>query len=246
MHIKCFRIFVLARNRIEDIISSCTQENHSLYIETRFYRTGAFIHILSESISEIEEFTLQIEKESGYFLVKGEEVSDPDISSADISGIILRNNKKQIVTAESCTGGLIAKKLTDSAGSSDYFWGSYVTYDNSAKVSLGVAPDTLAENGAVSSETVIEMAESALAESGADIAVSVSGIAGPGGGSSGKPVGTVWFGISSDGNTKALKMLFSGSREEVREKASEAALLIVIKRLLKTEGVDSINSADYI
>ena len=246
MHIKCFRIFVLARKTIEEIISSCTKDNNSLYIETRFFRNGAFLRVLSENISEIDNFTVQIEKKTGFFLIKGDEVSDPDISSADIPGNILRKNKKRIVTAESCTGGLIAKKLTDSPGSSDYFWGSFITYENSAKTALGVNPDTLARFGAVSSETVIEMASSALAESYADIAVSVSGIAGPGGGSREKPVGTVWFGTSYAGNTEALKMLFSGSREEVREKASEAALLIVIKRLLETEGVDSINSGDYI
>jgi PncC family amidohydrolase len=246
MHIKCFRIFVLPRKRIDEIINSCKKDNNSLYIETRFFRTGAFVRALSEDIREIDYFTAQIEEKTGFFLIEGEDVSDPYISSADIPGNILRRNKKRIVTAESCTGGLIAKKLTDSAGSSDYFWGSFVTYDNSAKVALGVDSDTLEKHGAVSSETVIEMADSALAESDADIAVSVSGIAGPGGGSSGKPAGTVWFAVSYAGNTESVKMLFSGSREEVREKASEAALLIIIKRLLNIEGVDSINIGDYI
>jgi nicotinamide-nucleotide amidase len=246
MYIKYFRIFVLPRKRIEEIINSCIKDNNSLYIETRFFTTGAFVRVLSEDIHEIDYFEVQIEEKIGFFLIEGENVSDPDISSADISGNILRNNKKRIVTAESCTGGLIAKKLTDSAGSSDYFWGSFVTYDNGAKVALGVDLGTLEKHGAVSSETVLEMAVSALSESDADISVSVSGVAGPGGGSSSKPVGTVWFAVSYAGNTESVKMLFSGSREEVREKASEAALLIVIKRLLNIEGVDSINSGDYI
>jgi nicotinamide-nucleotide amidase len=100
----------------------------------------------------------------------------------------------RIVTAESCTGGWIAKAFTDAAGSSRWFECGYVTYSNAAKVrDLGVASRTLDEHGAVSEPTVREMAAGALRVSGADVAVAVSGIAGPDGGSAEKPVGTVWF-----------------------------------------------------
>src|SRR6186713_172950 len=100
----------------------------------------------------------------------------------------------RIVTAESCTGGWIAKAFTDAAGSSRWFECGYVTYSNAAKVrDLGVSSRTLDEHGAVSEPTVREMAGGALRVSGADVAIAVSGIAGPDGGSAEKPVGTVWF-----------------------------------------------------
>src|SRR5882757_3847744 len=102
--------------------------------------------------------------------------------------------KYRIVTAESCTGGWIAKSFTDAAGSSRWFECGYVTYSNAAKVrDLGVTSRTLDEHGAVSEPTVREMAAGALRVTGADVSIAVSGIAGPDGGSPEKPVGTVWF-----------------------------------------------------
>ncbi len=102
--------------------------------------------------------------------------------------------KYRIVTAESCTGGWIAKAFTDAAGSSRWFECGYVTYSNAAKArDLGVAERTLQDHGAVSEPTVREMAAGALRATGADVSIAVSGIAGPDGGSAEKPVGTVWF-----------------------------------------------------
>jgi nicotinamide-nucleotide amidase len=102
--------------------------------------------------------------------------------------------KYRIVTAESCTGGWIAKAFTDAAGSSRWFESGYVTYSNAAKArDLGVSDRTLAEHGAVSEPTVREMAAGALRATGANVSIAVSGIAGPDGGSAEKPVGTVWF-----------------------------------------------------
>ena len=102
--------------------------------------------------------------------------------------------KYRVVTAESCTGGWIAKAFTDVAGSSRWFECGYVTYSNAAKVrDLGVSSRTLDEHGAVSEPTVREMAAGALRVSGADISIAVSGIAGPDGGTAEKPVGSVWF-----------------------------------------------------
>lgn len=108
--------------------------------------------------------------------------------------------KHRIVTAESCTGGWIAKAFTDAAGSSRWFECGYVTYSNAAKVrDLGVSSRTLDEHGAVSEATVREMAAGALRVSGADVSIAVSGIAGPDGGSVEKPVGTVWFCVGRRG-----------------------------------------------
>ena len=101
---------------------------------------------------------------------------------------------QRLTLAESCTGGWVAKTITDIAGSSQWFEGGYVTYSNASKVrTLGVSPRTLARFGAVSDAVVREMARGALRASGADLAIAVSGVAGPEGGSPDKPVGTVWF-----------------------------------------------------
>ena len=136
------------------------------------------------------------------------------------------------VTAESCTGGWIAKCCTDVPGSSGWFHGGFVTYSDAAKVrDLGVRQQTLDAQGAVSSPTVQEMAEGALRRTAADVAVAVSGIAGPTGAVAGKPVGTVWFavavrrGVSIESNCRVK--FFKGDRDAVRRKSVEFALGLV-------------------
>ncbi|MBO1324199.1 CinA family protein [Acetobacter sp. TBRC 12305] len=148
--------------------------------------------------------------------------------------LLLRDSGQRVVTAESCTGGLVASALTHFPGSSDVTEGGLVTYSNTMKQALlGVAPDTLAQHGAVSAETVVEMAEGALkAASLATVSVSISGIAGPGGGSPDKPVGLVWFATAlRDGPTQAECVVFDGVREQVRDQAVVHALELVVQRL---------------
>ncbi|MEZ5444533.1 MAG: nicotinamide-nucleotide amidohydrolase family protein [Gammaproteobacteria bacterium] len=131
-----------------------------------------------------------------------------------------------LTTAESCTGGWIAKVLTDVPGSSRWFERGYVTYSNAAKSELlAVAPRTLNEHGAVSAETVRAMASGALTRSQAQLAVAVSGVAGPDGGSQSKPVGTVWFAYAGPGEATAAEVQrFAGDREAVRRAAVRHAL----------------------
>src|SRR5210317_2063279 len=143
---------------------------------------------------------------------------------------------KAVSTAESCTGGWIAKSLTDIPGSSAVFGYGVVSYSNGAKESiLGVANATLETHGAVSREVVKEMAEGALRLSGADIAVAVSGISGPDGGSDDKPVGTVWFAWAVRDGSKPLTETsceqFSGDRELVRELTVAHALQGILERI---------------
>lgn len=131
-----------------------------------------------------------------------------------------------LVTAESCTGGGIATAITEIAGSSAWFDRAFVTYSNEAKMQiLGVRQETLSQWGAVSEQTVLEMAAGALLHSQASLAVSVSGIAGPGGGSVEKPVGTVCFAWQTrSGWEKVETVHFSGSRTQVRSQAVYHAL----------------------
>lgn len=143
----------------------------------------------------------------------------------------LMKNKLIVSTAESCTGGWIAKTLTDIPGSSASFERGFVTYSNDAKQDmLGVNPQTLETSGAVSEQTVTEMAQGALKNSQASIAMAVSGIAGPSGGTVDKPVGTVWFAWSKEGQaTRTQLRHFEGDRESVRHQSVRQAILGLIQ-----------------
>ncbi len=147
-------------------------------------------------------------------------------------GVILRERGLKLATAESCTGGLVADRLTNVPGSSDYFVGGIVAYAYEAKVALlNVSWDTLHAYGAVSAETVLEMARGACKALSADIGVSISGIAGPGGGLPNKPVGTTWFGlVAPDGEWSILRH-FEGDRIQNKSQASEAALELLVQYL---------------
>jgi PncC family amidohydrolase len=147
-------------------------------------------------------------------------------------GQLLRARELKLATAESCTGGLIADKITDVPGSSDYFLGGFVSYAYEAKVaSLGVSWDTLKAHGAVSRETVLEMARGARTALGADLAISVSGIAGPGGGLPDKPVGTTWIGLVTPDGERAEVFYWKGNRRENKEQSAQAAMQMVIEYL---------------
>ena len=148
----------------------------------------------------------------------------------------LTAGSKAVATAESCSGGWVAKAITDIAGSSLVFQYGIVSYSNGAKESLlGVNIDTLEQHGAVSEAVVAEMAEGALHLSGADVAVAVSGVAGPDGGSKDKPVGMVWFAWAvRDGSKEKVDtscMNFDGDRDMVRELTVAHALQGVRERV---------------
>lgn len=144
----------------------------------------------------------------------------------------LRTKGWMLVTAESCTGGMISAALTDLAGSSAVFDRGFVTYSNEAKMeSLGVSGKTLKEFGAVSPQVAEEMAQGALKNSNAQIAVSVTGIAGPGGGSDEKPVGRVYIGIATDKTVTVYKNNFTGDRSAVRQQTVDRALTLLSEAL---------------
>jgi nicotinamide-nucleotide amidase len=146
--------------------------------------------------------------------------------------------KAKLALAESCTGGLVSKLLTDLPGSSAVVDSGFVTYSNEAKaVMLGLDPTEIAREGAVSEATARAMAEGAIARSAADFAVGITGIAGPSGGSREKPVGLVHFATAvRGGKTKCERVVFEGSREEVREAAAKHALEMLLARLDTPDG----------
>jgi len=147
-------------------------------------------------------------------------------------GKFLQERNLTLSLAESCTGGLIGDRITDIAGSSEYFLGGVVAYAYEAKVALlGVSWNTLNTHGAVSQQTVFEMARGARKAMNANIGVSVSGIAGPGGGTEEKPVGTTWIGLVTDDGEWAQVFHFSGDRTQNKASAANAALQFLLDYL---------------
>lgn len=139
----------------------------------------------------------------------------------DQIAIQLQQRHQRLVTAESCTGGMISAVLTDKAGSSSWFEGGVVTYSNAMKIKLlAVAPATLEQHGAVSEQVVAEMVRGALVMSKVEVALAVSGIAGPSGGTPGKPVGTVCFAWGHLNRVSSETRYFAGDREAIRHQAT--------------------------
>jgi nicotinamide-nucleotide amidase len=156
----------------------------------------------------------------------GNLISDDGSTMAEAVVQLLRERNLTLATAESCTGGLIANRITDVPGASMVFTHGFVTYANSAKTSLlGVSADDLAADGAVSESVARQMAEGALRASGADIAVAVTGIAGPDGGTPEKPVGTAWIGVAAKCSaTQAYKVFHPRNRHDFKLAVSQSAL----------------------
>ena len=153
-------------------------------------------------------------------------------SAALLAELMLRAGLR-LVVAESCTGGWLAKVVTDLAGSSAWLDRGFVTYSNAAKQEmLGVRAETLAAQGAVSEAVVAEMAMGALSRSHAHVAVAISGVAGPGGGSPEKPVGTVWLAWAwPEGRVETRRFHFDGDRDAVRRCSVQAAIDGLVERL---------------
>ena len=155
---------------------------------------------------------------------------DPNLIQAAMALLAeCRSRGLMLATAESCTGGLIAGVLTEIAGSSDVLDRGFVTYSNAAKSDmLGVSPELIEANGAVSGPVAASMAGGALLRSRAALTVAVTGVAGPGGGSKSKPVGTVWFGLAGHGAPPSTeRQVFSGDRAAIRRATVAHALAIL-------------------
>ncbi|MBO4599471.1 MAG: nicotinamide-nucleotide amidohydrolase family protein [Bacteroidales bacterium] len=168
--------------------------------------------------------------------IAGQYIVGEDLESLpELVAYTMKRVGKTLATAESCTGGSLAQQLTAMAGASEYFHGSVVAYSNEVKERvLGVRHETLVKHGAVSEETVREMAEGALKRLGADYAVATTGIAGPGGGTPDKPVGTVWIGIASERET-VTKLLHYGDRRAQNIDRTCNAVWSELVRLVKSE-----------
>lgn len=167
------------------------------------------------------------------------------VTLATLTGRAAAEQDKYLATAESCTGGAIARALTETAGSSAWFDRAFVTYSNEAKSEmLGIPPALISENGAVSEPVARAMAHGAIRASGASVTMAVTGVAGPGGGSPDKPVGTVWFGWArreADGSISltSQRVQFDGDRQAVRLLTALHALNVAFEALTGGQATDT-------
>ncbi len=196
-------------------------------VRLRLSGCGDDAHSLSEQIKNIANQIVDIIRD---FVITEEDIT---IEKAILDFMQVKNLTLSI--AESCTGGYISQLITQNSGSSKVFLGAAISYSNPLKISmLGVSEQTLSQFGAVSEETVKEMARGAQSNYISDYSISVSGIAGPNGGSSGKPVGTVWIAVSGKNKIITKKYTFGNKRAQIIERASISALTLLFK-LLKEE-----------
>ena len=203
---------ILAHKFLIDVKVSVSGENELIIDDTLRNINNEFINVLGDNIYGYNNDTLE-----------------------SVIQKMLIETKRTVSVAESCTGGMVSTKLTDTAGSSMCFKQSVVTYSNEAKMQLlNVKKETLEQFGAVSEQTANEMLTGILALSKSEYAVSITGIAGPGGGSSEKPVGLVYIGVSFNGNNEVNKCLFLGTRQDIRERATNVALDSLRRLILKT------------
>ncbi len=232
---RVLRVSGMGESALDEAIAPVYKAYHDVQTSILFNRTEIEIHLTAKAADRavaeatLDEMTKKIGEVLGValFATNGETMEE-------VVGKLLRDRGETISVAESCTGGLIGMRLTETAGSSDYYLEGAITYSNDAKIrTLGVSAGTLEKHGAVSSETAEEMATGMRSRSGSDHAISVTGIAGPGGGTEIKPVGTVFIGYSGTRGTRSIKLVLPGDRYLVRWRSSQAALDYLRRQILK-------------
>ncbi len=232
--------FLIPEAVLEDVCAELRPE--SVDWRTRFQPYKISLYLEGGSEAERSDFCAGLKARFGDELVQEGEVDAFALMSERARG-----SNKSIVAAESCTGGLFSTLVTNLPGSSELFWGSFVSYSNEAKQrSLGVSSEGLNRFGAVSQETAKMMAEGALKNSSADVAVAITGVAGPSGGTEGKPVGTVCFALTGgDFDTRSFTLGLGSRRVIVRRRSAVSAALMVDMALRSPESLDMVEKWNY-
>lgn len=234
---RVIKISGMGESAVDEAVSDIYRSYQDLQTSILFNKSEVELHLTvhSEDVNYaaelLDDVAARISEKLGLsvFSLNGE-------SMEEVVGRLLTQRGETVAVAESCTGGLIAMRLTDVPGSSAYFMQGAITYSNVAKMSvLGVSALTLEKLGAVSEETAREMAEGMRTKARTDHAISVTGIAGPDGGSEEKPVGTVYVGYSGKMGTKAIRLSLPGDRFLVRWRSSQAALDYLRRQLIRGE-----------
>jgi nicotinamide-nucleotide amidase len=199
---------------------------HQMLIDIKISVSGKDELLIDETLNTLKK---------EFYDVLGENILGEDKQTLEsVTGELLAKSKKTLSLAESCTGGLVAHRITNIPGSSLYFKQGFVTYSNDSKVKvLGVSQEVLQEFGAVSEQTALQMAQGALELAKTDYALSLTGIAGPSGGTPQKPVGLVYIGLAGPNIKEVYKYQLGGNRIEVRERAANIALDVLRRKLVQ-------------
>lgn len=221
-------------SQVEEMLADILQDYNDCSIALLAVEGEIHIRVTAEakdidaSQVRIDEITKRVTERMGSNVIGFDEQNLTD-TLADY----MNKSGKTLAIAESCTGGLISKMITDLPGSSNYFWGSIISYSNQAKEKLlNVKEQTLSKYGAVSEKTAREMVSGIIDISGADIGISITGIAGPGGGTTQKPVGLVYIGVAGPGFLKVKEMRFVGDRNAIRTLSAKTALDLLRRNLI--------------
>lgn len=232
---RILRVSGLGESAIDEKIAPVYKQYQNPQTTILFNQSEVEIHLTAQNETEaeadklLERVATQIIEKLGsaVFAENGEKMEE-------IIGKLLSEKEKTLSVAESCTGGLIAERITNVSGSSKYFIEGVTAYANQAKIhTLDVAPDLIEKYGAVSAEVAEAMARGMRERAATDYAISVTGIAGPTGGSEEKPIGTVFLGLASAETVRSIKIVLPGDRNLIRWRASQAALDLLRRRLLK-------------
>jgi nicotinamide-nucleotide amidase len=232
---RVLRVSGFGESALDEAVSPIYKSYKTVETSILFNRSEVEVHLraqggsYTEADSILEELAGKIVEKLGIavFAMNGETMEE-------VIGSLLSTRGETLSTAESCTGGLIAKRLTEVSGSSAYFIEGAVTYANDAKIrTLNVPKDVIETHGAVSAETAEAMANGMRGRAGSDYAMSGTGVAGPTGGSDEKPVGTVFIGYADETATKSIKFVLPGDRYLIRWRASQAALDYLRRQILK-------------
>jgi nicotinamide-nucleotide amidase len=232
---RMLKVSGLGESAIDEAIAPIYSAYERVQTSILFNKSEVEVHLAAQGRTDAEadalneEITAKIVEKLGIavFSTSGEEMEE-------VVGKLLAQSGKTLSVAESCTGGLISQRLTDVSGSSAYFIEGVVAYANEAKINtLGVAPEIIEKNGAVSAETAEAMAIGMRARAKTDYAISITGIAGPTGGTEEKPVGTVFIGYADGNLTKSFKIVLPGDRFLIRWRSSQAALDYLRRQILK-------------
>lgn len=232
---RVIKVSGMGESAVDEIAAPIYTRYEGAQTSVLFNKSEVEIHLAARS-SNADDAEATIKKLSDELAVAlGKSVFSTNGESMEaVVGRLLIERSETLSVAESCTGGLIGRRITEVPGSSAYFIEGAITYSNEAKTrTLGVSPDLLEEHGAVSSECAEAMAAGMRERTGTTHAVSVTGIAGPDGGSDEKPVGTVFFGYAGPDGTKSIRLVLPGDRYLIRWRSSQAALDYLRRQLMK-------------
>jgi nicotinamide-nucleotide amidase len=232
---KVLKVSGMGESAVDELISPVYKEYGNVQTTILFNKSEIEVHLNAKAEHEEEldetlmELTSRIREKLGVALY-----AENGESLEQVVGQMLKVAGKTLAAAESCTGGLVAERLTEIPGASAYFIEGAVTYSNEAKIrTLNVPPEVLERHGAVSAETAAAMARGIRERAATDFGISVTGIAGPDGGSEEKPVGLVYLGYADEKEVKTLRIMLPGDRHLIRWRSSQAALDLLRRKMMK-------------